>query len=413
MSNFVEVFKQGKAGRNVGLPTGIPKLDKALHGLQKKMSLGIAAAPKVGKTTLADFTCVLSPFLHFEELEKKRLGVEKLNYWVETTVEGVDHPVKVLYWTVDKESHFHNIEWIYFSFEIDRVSKEFKFASFFMAHDYGAFNFSHKGKVYPMNPDYLMGKMIHDNPDGSTEVIPIGDDHEKMLKEIYLNRIIPIFGEYDVQGRQVRPGKIIYVTDPENPTGLNKYLLHYADLHGEFKREKYFVKEDGKQVEKERLVSYVEKNPNKYTIIITDHARKLRRERGFTMKENIDKWLEYSTILRNLCYYTFIHIIHSNRGVANVDRLRFAGEFIFPTGDDVKDTGNVSEECTALLTMFNPNDEKYNLDKHFGVDLTDEGNSNYRSLHLVESRQTECPQHIQIRMFGGINNFVQLESYGT
>ena len=51
----------------------------------------------------------------------------------------------------------------------------------------------------------------------------------------------------------------------------------------------------------------------------------------------MDKWLEYSTWLRNMCSFTFIHIVHSNRNLSNVDRLKYAGETIYPTSDDTKD----------------------------------------------------------------------------
>ena len=84
----------------------------------------------------------------------------------------------------------------------------------------------------------------------------------------------------------------------------------------------------------------------------------------------------------------------------------YAGEFIFPTADDCKDSGNPAEECTIFMTLFNPNDEKYNLKKHFGVELA--GYPNYRSLHITESRETECPVHIQTTMFGNINMFTPL-----
>lgn len=53
--------------------------------------------------------------------------------------------------------------------------------------------------------------------------------------------------------------------------------------------------------------------------------------------------------------------------------------------------------------MFNPNDEKYNLTKHFGIELANY--LNYRSIHIVESRDSESPLCIQTNMFGGVNMF--------
>jgi hypothetical protein len=49
--------------------------------------------------------------------------------------------------------------------------------------------------------------------------------------------------------------------------------------------------------------------------------------------------------------------------------------------------------------MFNPNDDKYNLKKHFGQCLKDVKNNllhpNIRTIHLVESRHCAYPQHFR------------------
>lgn len=376
--NFATVFQKGKEGLSKGLRTGLPKLDKAINLLQKKMTIGVAAAPKCGKTTLVDFCFVIMPFLQL--LAEGRL---------------------------DK------IEWIYFSFEIDRISKEFKFAAFFMAHDYGIWNFFYKGELQGMDSQYLMGKKVYRWVDEKgveqEELIPVSPEHEEMLKKIYVDRIQTLFGTYDEHGVQVGKGLITFIGEADNPTGMNKFLLAYAKNNGTFLEQPYTVMDDnGKLAQRKRVYGYTEKDPDKFTVIVTDHIRKLKRERGFTMKENIDKWLEYSTYLRNMCQFTFIHVVHSGRQLANMERLRYAGETIFPTSDDTKDSGNVAEECTILMTLFNPNDEKYNLKKHFNVNLADY--PFYRSLHITESRDTDCPQHIQLNMFGGVNYFEQIGS---
>lgn len=375
--NFVTVFKEGQQGQNMGLSTGLPTLDRAINGIQRKTSIGVCAAPKCGKTTLADFSFVISPYLQMLQLDR-----------------------------------LDDVEWIYYSYEIDRVTKEFKYASFFMYLDFKIADFVYEGVTYPMSQDYLMGRLKHQyrNTQGEVigeEIILLTDDHSKKLKEIYVKRIIPLFGEYDEHGKKIQPGKIDFIEEADNPTGMYKYLKNHAKANGQFLEESYFTTDDsGRTVEKKRIIGFKPRNPKKYTIVLTDHIRKLKRERGFTMKENIDKWLEYTTEIRNLTGYTFINIAHSNRGVANVDKLRYAGNRIFPTADDVKDSGNLAEESTILLTLFNPNDEKYNLTEHFDVDL--QTHPNYRSIHVTESRYTECPVHIQTNMYGNINLFTPL-----
>jgi len=360
--NFIEAFKEGQQGNNKGLPTGLIPLDRAIDGVQKKAIYGVAAGPKVGKSTLVDFAFVIHPILYCLE-------------------------------------HKLPIHIIYFSYEIDRVKKEFDFASFFFYHDYQIDTIEHNGIEYPMSARYLLGKL----QDAQGEIIPVSKDHQQKLSTIYKTRIIPLFGEYDIKGHKVTEGVIQFLEDRDNPTGMRNTILAYAKLNGEFQFQEYETTDDGKKVKKQRLIGYVPKDKDKRTIIITDHIRKLKRERGYSMKENMDKWIEYTVELRNFCHFTFVHIVHLNRSISNIERLKFNGEYIYPTGEDVKDSGNLSEECDYLLTLFNPTDEKYGLTTHFGYIL--EEYPNYRSIHLVESRDTECPQHLAVQMKGNVKQF--------
>ena len=368
--NFVAKVKKGQEGKNKGLSTGLKPLDRAMDGIQKRSIYCVAAAPKVGKTTLVDFCFMLEPYLYY--LEYKRLNP--------------DSPLR--------------INWIYFSFEIDRVKKELKFAAYFMFKDYGIANFWHNGTLYAMSARYLEGRLT----DMDDNVILLQPDHFEKLKEIYEKRIIPIFGRYDENGNKLTNGVIDFIEERDNPTGLRNYLFSYAKENGEFIEVKYKTTDDhGSPVVKTRITGYKEKDPNLVTIIITDHMRKLKRERGYVMKENIDKWVEYQVEFRNWCSFTFVDVIHINRNISNIERIKFLSEFLYPTGEDVKDTGNLSEEADYIITLFNPQDEKYKITKHFKLEL--EGYPYYRSIHLVESRDTNCPEHMQVNMFGAYNVF--------
>jgi len=378
--NFIEKYKSGKEGKNLGLSTGLSVLDKAINGIQRKAMYGVGAGPKVGKTTLVDYCFVLSPYLKNPDVD---------------------------------------IEWIYYSFEIDRVRKEFKYASFFFYYDYKITQFSlpdnrkYMGSnTVEMNPNYLMGKMKDDDDNP----IKVSKEHEEILKVIYENRIIPLFGEYNSQGKRLKKGKIDFIEDRDNPTGLRNYLFSYAKSQGDFLTESYKTQDDfGKPIEKKRIMGYKTKPEyeDKFTIVITDHIRKLRTERGYTLKQNVDKWIEYQVELRNWVGFTFVNIVHLNRNISSVERSKYLQEFLYPTGDDTKDTGNLSEEADFFLTMFNANDEKYKLDKHFGLKLR-EGSMklypNYRSIHVVESRDTVCPKHLKTNMYGGTNHFEHIHT---
>ena len=373
MGNFFTEFFKGQQGHNSGLSMGegLANVDKALGGVLQSMTYGMAAAPKVGKSTITDYMFIISPY---EDSLKK----------------GVP------------------IGWTYFSFEMDRVAKEFDFACHYLYKDFGVQEVKLpkgilvKGKSYiPLSSAYLRGRL----KDDTEKTVLVDKDLQGMLKTVYKTRIAPLFGRYDNRGRLTERGLIDFQSQNENPTGLRNKLLAKAEQEGFFETES-FVK-DG--VTHYKRVAYTPKDPRKYHIVITDTIRKLKKERGFTLKDTIDKWLEYATNLRNLCGMTFVHIVHLNRGMSDINRLKYAGDTIYPTPDDIKDTGNLSEECNYLFTMFSPNDDRYNLSKHFGLDLKDsKGNHLFpgmRTLHLVESREVEAPQHFRMEMQGNIKNF--------
>ena len=58
---------------------------------------------------------------------------------------------------------------------------------------------------------------------------------------------------------------------------------------------------------------------------------------------------------------------------------------------------------------MNPNDDKYNITKHFNVDIRDSRNNilhpNFKTIHLVSSRHCEFPRHFSVNMKGNIKKF--------
>lgn len=230
------------------------------------------------------------------------------------------------------------IEWIYFSFELDRVSKEFDFAAFFLWYDYGiefiqlpeGVTHTSEGvssNTIELSPDYLRGRLQDDNG----RVITVKPEIQEVLKVIYERRIIPLFGEYAPNGDRIKRGLIKFIEQKDNPTGIYKYLKEHAKKSGRF-----VTHISGKVT---RIGGYISDNPDKYTIVIVDHLRKLINERGWQMKQTVDKMIEYMVELRNWCGYTFVPIIHTNRSMTDVERIRYAKDELYPTSDDIKDTG--------------------------------------------------------------------------
>lgn len=375
--NFIESYKKGQEGGNKGIPLsgGLSKISEAINGVQRARIYGLASAPKVGKSTLADVMFVIEVFLYCLE---------------------------------------HNIELDiqYYSYEIARVNKEFDLSVHFLNRDHGITHIkleegqTKEGKSeIEISSDYLMGRLIDDQGNQ----IKVKESVEKVLKIVYEERIVPLFGEFDAEGNQISQGVITFHQNRNNPTGIWKELLNHASENGKFNYKRW--KKDG--VEHKRIVGYTPNNPEKFTIVILDHLRKVIPERGFTLKQTVDKTIEYQVELRNWCGYTFLDIIHLNRSMTDMNRIKFAGDLLYPNSDDIKDSGNLAEEADYMFTMFNPNDERYNLSKHFGKTIKDnQGNElypNMRTIHLVENRHGFYPQHFVTNMLGNIKKFDKLE----
>lgn len=373
MSNFQQEFIKGQKGNNLGLyiGDGLRSLNEFIYGLQRGMAYGLAAAPKVGKSTITDYILI--------------------NAIIDAISKGIEITVT------------------YFSFEMDRVSKEFDFACYFLNREYGIsymyFNGerTYKGQNYvPLSSSLLRGRV----KDDAGEIILINDTLSKQLLEVYNKWIILLFGEYDARGLQKTSGYIDFVPKKENPTGLRNKLQAKAEQSGQFILEEFT---DNEGVKGYKKIGYVPNNPNAYHIVVTDTIRKVAKERGFSPKETIDKYLEYCTELKKLCGMTFIHIVHLNRGMSDVSRLKYLGEELYPAPEDIKDTGNLSEEADFIITLFNPNDDRYMLKKHFGKVIRDKDNKTIypglRTIHIVESRHVDCPMHFRAIMHGSTKSF--------
>ena len=219
---------------------------------------------------------------------------------------------------------------------MDRVSMEFDFCSHFLYHDFGIVYYNLPDKItvkgenkIAISAAFLMGQIQDDNED----IVKVPQDIFEKIQIIYEKRIVPLFGEYSVDGILIKPGKIMFIENSENPTGIYKELFKYASHRGTFNYHKY-IKGDK---EESKLVSYTPNNPESYVIVVLDTIRRGSEESGFGIIETVDRTIEYETILRKLLGYTFVNIVHLNRDMADIERLKFMGDLIYPQPELIKD----------------------------------------------------------------------------
>lgn len=379
--NFVEAFKEGKKGKKIGLPMGegLRKVSEAIGGIQKSRSYVVGAAPKVGKTTVVDYGWVIEPAIYV--LDNNAKFTKKIAEIEQELSEETDIDTRG---SLNKEysrlkSKLLWFEIIYLSYEIDRVAKEFDFAAHFLYRDYGIEivrlpeGKTHKGKNYvQISSQYLAGELSYDRPKNSShrtplEAIIVNENIENKLKKVYKNRIVPLFGEYNSKGKRVKKGLIDFVEYKDNPTGIRNSLLEYADKKGKF----IYSVHKTKNKQTKRIIGYKPKNPELTTLVVTDHVRKLIPERQFNLKQTVDKYSEYTVELRNFCKFSFVHIVHLNRSMSDVQRRKLDGDRVYPTSDDIKETGTkkhyyvficlVSSNVVLLLKIYVMNVNIYGL----------------------------------------------------
>lgn len=344
---FLNEVKEGLKGKNHGLPIKLVKLSKFINNIQKKTYYVLGAQQKTGKTALADYLFILGPYL------------------------------------INPKA---NVKYIYFSLEVDLIEKMAKYCAFFMDIKYGIF----------CDSNYILSR-------GDT---PLAPEHLALVEEIYNNELIDLFGKYDERGNIIKEGKIIFFQDKMNPEGIRKYLLSYAKRNGEFITEQFKFEDIAEEKTGTRIIGYKENDPDLYTFIITDHVGLLKRERGYNMKENIDKFSEHMVWFRNLCRFSPVAISQFNRDLGKVDRLKFSGEELQPTVEDFKNTGSLSEDASIVMALFNPTLLPH-LKKHKNYDLKKIGKG-YRSLHILASRNTESGVSISLHLDGKTGNFREL-----
>lgn len=187
-----------------------------------------------------------------------------------------------------------------------------------------------------------------------------------------------------------------------NPTGIYNDLKKYFETNGKSSIVNYEF-------------NYVPNNPNQYTIIIIDHAALIKSERGFGLKERMDKLSEYLVELRNKYNCIPVVISQFNRSLASAERqmsLKKDPDFdkIKPSLMDFKDTGNLVIDCNVALSLFSPSRYEIPLYKEYDCDkLRDRG----RFLNVLKSRDGTPDLSLALAYLGEVGLFRELPLVGT
>lgn len=256
----------------------------------------------------------------------------------------------------------------YYSFEIDEISKKCNWLS----------NIAYIKYAKTISPEKIKG--LGDNRLTEDEQLII-DDCIEDLEEIW--------------------SKINFTFQSVNPTGIYNTLWKNMSQRGVFTYEDYV---DSEGENKKKIKSYTLNDPTEYNVVVLDHYFLLKKERGFSPKEVIDKASEYFVDLRNIFGMTIFAIQQFNQGLSSVDRQKYKGADLSPTQTDFRDSTNPYQDADIVLGIMNPG--KLDMEECLGYDLNKI--DNMIMLKIIKNRLSSDNIAIGIQANPKAGNFIEL-----
>lgn len=173
----------------------------------------------------------------------------------------------------------------------------------------------------------------------------------------------------------------VVIMGSENPTGCRNILLKYLNDNGKVLTKKVNTKVDGVETTINVFDKYVPNHEDMYVIAIVDHAALLKKERGFSKKEVMDKMIEYFIDLRNQFKIIPVVVQQLNRDLSSTDRFKQGR--IGPQLSDFKETGDTTDAANFVLALFSP--MRYDLTEYKGYNI-ERLQNRFRSLHILKTR---------------------------
>lgn len=234
-NDFIYQVKRGMQGYNVGVGNGLKNINKYIYGTHSARYYLIGADSSVGKTTVADFMYVLK----FWE-DAKRLG----------------RKVKIFYC----------------SFEVSRLDKMARWASYYVFLKFGL----------RLPSDYILGRIEGKllTPDDERKVMIAYQMVSEMMKDIY------------------------FLDNVVHPTAIFESLVeHHFEENGTVLRTEV-SKEDAAKKKKGYVKGYIPKDPGMMTMLVIDHLALTGSEQKLDTKGIMDRMSKYVIVLRNIFHCT-------------------------------------------------------------------------------------------------------------
>lgn len=148
---------------------------------------------------------------------------------------------------------------------------------------------------------------------------------------------------------------------------------------------------------------YHPNNPDLIHIVMIDHMSLLRPSEGRKLKEEIDMTSSYLVTLRNKYKISPLVIMQINRDSSSMDRRKANLNNL--TLNDIKDSGNPSQDCEVALSLFNPYREELASYHKWNIK---EMEDRFRSITVRKSRYGESEIEVGCFFWGHNGYFKEI-----
>jgi KaiC/GvpD/RAD55 family RecA-like ATPase len=315
---------------NEGLSMGFERLVEIVPNIQKGTYYLIGGATGSGKTAFTDDAFLYNPY-----------DATKLDSKVD-------------------------VEWIYYSFEIDKTVKIVKGIARKLYYEYGIL----------VDVNYVLSR-----------------GKNRISSEVYdkVMELRKYFEELE--------DKLTIFDLAQSPTKIKGFIHDHAKKNGKIITKSY-VGSKGNSVEE--FDRYEPNNPNKYTIVVVDHISLTDMEKGKNIKDTIDALSQILVPIRNNYDYTPVVVQQLTFDSQSVNRR--SAKRVTPVLADFGDSKYTTRDANIAFSLFNPYTFEMSEFNGYDISLLED---RFRGLEVLKNRDGDSNMTVGLKFIGEVGTFTE------
>ena len=330
-----------------------PRLSKFLPGIIKGVQYIVTANSGVGKTQLAKYLFVKTPYDFIKNHPESKLKLKILYFALEESKQEFINTMIVVY----------------------------------LAEKHGIFI------------DVLELESMYDSPLDSSILEKI-----KEGKEYFED----LFNSVDVIDSVSNPyGIYKYCREYSNNNGSHYWtqLSNVDDKDRKFITHEEYEKLTDLTKRNWKYSHYVPNDENEYVIVLTDHISLLQPENNTTLHQTMGNWSANYCRKQLTKHWNYVVVNIQQQAAANEDVEHYKANKLEPSLSSLGDNKLTARDSLVVIGLFAP--DRYEVKKYLGYDI-EKMKDNFRSLIILKNRIGKPNLKLGLYFDGAINKFKEL-----